>query len=112
MTIKAHEHLNENARNAVNRWYDDSLKMRLESQDAGWIIVVMQRLHENDLAGFLLNRGGWDELRLAAIAPVDERRWIVVGDAPVSAKYEVVENRAIDSVWFAMLAAAVIVGSA
>ena len=70
--MKADDHLNENTRKAVIDWFDSSLRWRLESQDLGSIVLVMQRLHEGDLAGFLLERGGWDELRLAAIAPEDE----------------------------------------
>lgn len=70
--MKADDHLNQSSRQAVIDWFDDSLKWRLESQDNSSIILVMQRLHEDDLAGFLLRRGGWEELRLAAIAPADE----------------------------------------
>jgi predicted phage terminase large subunit-like protein len=69
--MKADDHLNENSRKAVVDWFDSSLRWRLESQDLGSIILVMQRLHEEDLAGFLLDRGGWDELRLSAIADAD-----------------------------------------
>ena len=32
----------------------------------------MQRLHEDDLAGYLIRKGDWHELRLAAIATADE----------------------------------------
>lgn len=70
--MKADDHLNENTRKAVIDWFESSLRWRLESQDLGSIVLVMQRLHEGDLAGFLLERGEWDELRLAAIAPEDE----------------------------------------
>lgn len=70
--MKADDHLNENARKAVIDWFDSSLRWRLESQDLGRIVLVMQRLHEADLAGFLLERGGWNELRLAAIAPEED----------------------------------------
>ncbi len=35
-------------------------------------VLVMQRLHEDDLAGHLLEAGGWDLLCLPAIAEVDE----------------------------------------
>ena len=35
------------------------------------IIVVMQRLHEDDLAGHLLDQGGWQHLDLPAIAVDD-----------------------------------------
>jgi predicted phage terminase large subunit-like protein len=46
---------------------------RLNDPGAGRIILIMQRLHEDDLAGELQRRGGWKELRLSAIAEQDER---------------------------------------
>lgn len=70
--MKADDHLNESARKSVIDWFESSLRWRLESQDLGIIVLVMQRLHQDDLAGFLLERQGWNELRLPAIAPVDE----------------------------------------
>jgi hypothetical protein len=33
----------------------------------------MQRLHEDDLAGRLLAKGGWPHLKIPAIAEQDER---------------------------------------
>ena len=34
--------------------------------------IVMQRLHEDDLVGRLLEKGGWEHLKIAAIAEQDE----------------------------------------
>jgi predicted phage terminase large subunit-like protein len=34
-------------------------------------VIVMQRLHEDDLAGRLLEKGGWQHLKIAAIAEQD-----------------------------------------
>ena len=39
-----------------NRYYDKTLSSRLDNPDIGIHIVVMQRLHENDLTGHLLNK--------------------------------------------------------
>lgn len=77
--MKADDHLNESARKAVIDWFDSSLRWRLESQDLGSIVLVMQRLHQDDLAGFLLERGGCEELRMPAIAPVDELVEVATG---------------------------------
>lgn len=49
-----------------------TLANRLNDKATGKIIVVMQRLHEGDLVGFLLEIGGWTELRLPAKAVEDE----------------------------------------
>jgi hypothetical protein len=35
-------------------------------------VIVMQRLHEDDLAGRVLAKGGWEQLKIAAIAEQDE----------------------------------------
>ena len=49
-------------------WYSGTLVSRLNDKRTGAIIAVMQRLHEDDLAGHLLRQGGWDHLDMPAIA--------------------------------------------
>ena len=53
-------------------WYSGTLVSRLNDKRTGAIIAVMQRLHEDDLAGHLLRQGGWDHLDMPAIALEDE----------------------------------------
>lgn len=48
-----------------------TLVSRPNNKATAKIILVQQRLHEEDLAGFLLGLGGWLELRLPAIAEED-----------------------------------------
>lgn len=62
----------ETIRAKVLQWYGGTLVSRLDSKQTGNIIVVMQRLHEDDLSGFLLAQGGWRSLSLPAIAMTDE----------------------------------------
>ena len=38
----------------VNEWYGTTLLSRLDDKETGAIILVMQRLHEDDLAGKLV----------------------------------------------------------
>ncbi len=71
--MKAEESLSESARKRVIDWYTGTLATRLNDKKKGVIIVVMQRLHEEDLAGYVLERGGWKHLNLPAIAEEDER---------------------------------------
>ena len=71
--MKAQDALSATIRDNVNRWFDETLSQRPNSQMTGAIIVVMQRLHEMDLVGSLQKRGGYFELCLPAIAPRDER---------------------------------------
>lgn len=70
--IKPDEVYSDTAREAVNNWYRSTLTSRLNDKTSGAIVTVMQRLHENDLAGMLLETPGWRELRLSAIATEDE----------------------------------------
>lgn len=70
--IKPDEALSETTRDSVNDWFSSTLVSRLDDKNAGSIIVVMQRLHEYDLCGMLLGRGGWAHLNLPAIATSDE----------------------------------------
>jgi predicted phage terminase large subunit-like protein len=71
--LKAEEALSRPARERVNDYYPTTLLTRLDSKNDGVIVLVMQRLHEEDLAGRLLNEGGWMHLNLPAIATHDER---------------------------------------
>ena len=70
--LKAEDSASETARARVIDWYDGTLSTRLNDKELGVIILVMQRLHQEDLAGFVIERGGWLELSLPAIAPVDQ----------------------------------------
>jgi len=69
--LKPEEAMSEAARKRVIDWYGGTLVSRLNDKENGPIIVVMQRLHEDDLAGHLLRQGGWRHLDLPAIAVED-----------------------------------------
>ncbi len=56
-------------REAVNGWFDHTFATRLNDKKRGVIVVVMQRLHAEDLSGYLLEKGGWEHLCLPAVAP-------------------------------------------
>jgi predicted phage terminase large subunit-like protein len=65
-------------RNRLNQWVSNTLMSRLDSKERGIIIVVMQRVHLDDLSGYLMESGGWTVLSLPAIAEQDET--IAIGD--------------------------------
>jgi predicted phage terminase large subunit-like protein len=69
--LKAEEALSEPARRRVIDWYAGTLVSRLNDKGRDPIVVVMQRLHESDLAGHLLEQRGWQHLELPAIAIED-----------------------------------------
>ena len=72
-------------RNAVNDWFSNTLSSRLDNKLTGIIIVVMQRVHLNDLTGYLLeNSSGWTLLSLPAIAETDEE--VPIGDGRIHAR--------------------------
>ncbi len=70
--LKPEEALSETQRNSVNDWYDHTLVSRLNDKKTGCIIIIMQRLHEDDLVGHVLPQGDWKVLRFPAIAERDE----------------------------------------
>ncbi len=70
--LKPEEALSETNRNNVNGWYDNTLLSRLNSKQTGVIILVMQRLHQDDLVGHVMDQAKWDVLSFPAIAQEDE----------------------------------------
>lgn len=60
--LKPDEASSEVARESVNDWFATTLALRLNDKKSGAIIAVMQRLHQYDLAGMLLETGEWSEL--------------------------------------------------
>jgi predicted phage terminase large subunit-like protein len=79
--LKAEEAMSEPARRRVIEWYGGTLVSRLNDKERDPIIVVMQRLHEDDLAGYLLGQGGWEHLDLPAIAVEDSTVPVGPGEA-------------------------------
>ena len=63
--------LSNKYREKTLNWYDNTFSSRLNDKKNGAIIVVMQRLHENDLSGHLLKKGGWLHLNLPVIFEED-----------------------------------------
>ena len=71
--MKPDEAMSETSRKRVVQWFEGTLLSRLDSKSTDAIIIVMQRLHVDDLAGILLEKGGWEHLNLPAIAEEPER---------------------------------------
>lgn len=70
--LNANEVHSETARKRVIDWYGGALVSCLNDKQTGSIIAVMQRLHEDDLAGHLLRQGGGNHLNMPAIALEEE----------------------------------------
>jgi len=64
-------------RNNVIDWFSTTIESRKNDKDTP-IIIIMQRLHEDDLSGFLLNGGNgekWDHLNIPALDNNDKPLW-------------------------------------
>src|SRR5258706_1021786 len=70
--LKADDALSETRRRSVNEWYDNTLRSRLNSQEDGAIIIVMQRLHADDLVAHVQQNETWEVLSFPAVAERDE----------------------------------------
>ncbi len=69
---KGSDYQSSTSRESVNRWFDETLQSRLNNSKEDCIIVVQQRIHPEDLAGYLLGKGDWTHLNLSAIAQEDQ----------------------------------------
>src|SRR5262245_3511158 len=66
--MKPQDAYSEAARESIKHWYSNTLLSRLDDKTKDAIVVVMQRLHLDDLVGHLLKQEGWTHLNLPAIA--------------------------------------------
>ena len=70
--LKPDDALSEVRRTASIQWFTNTLVSRLDDKRTGAIVVVMQRVHLDDLTGFLLQQPDeWEVLSLPAIATSD-----------------------------------------
>jgi len=67
--LKAAEAGSSTTREAAHEWLKSSAMTRFDRPADGVVIVVMQRLHQDDVLGRLKAEGGWDLLELPAEAP-------------------------------------------
>ena len=70
--LKPEDALSEPRREAVNNWYDSTLLSRLNNKNEGCIIIIMQRLHQDDLVGHVMKSDDWTVVSFPAIAEVEE----------------------------------------
>jgi predicted phage terminase large subunit-like protein len=66
--IKPDEAFSDTTRVKANDWFDGTARSRLNSKKDGAIIIIMQRLHLDDLTGHVLEKEEWDVLSLPAIS--------------------------------------------
>jgi hypothetical protein len=66
--IKLGDAMSDAVRERVIEFYRSTLLSRGDDKTATRIVVVMQRVHQNDLVGYLQEQGGFEVLNLPAIA--------------------------------------------
>lgn len=71
--IKPQDTFSDTVRDKTNEWYGSTLYSRLNNKNEGRIVVIMQRLHEDDLTGYLLDSDpSFKLLKIQALAEQDE----------------------------------------
>ncbi len=71
--MKAQDAMSEAKRQAVRDWYSNTLYSRLDNKVDDAIVLIMQRLHVDDLAGHILDTSDWVHLNMPAIAEAPQR---------------------------------------
>jgi hypothetical protein len=74
--LKPEEALSQAQRQAANEWFDHTLYSRLNDKRRGGIVLIMHRLHEDDLAGHVQAQEPWEVVCYPAIAEEDETHLI------------------------------------
>jgi predicted phage terminase large subunit-like protein len=93
--IKPEEANSDSIRKKNNEWFQSTLFSRLDDKKRSVMIIVMQRLHVNDLTGFAQEGGGFKTLSFPAIAISDTSIPVSATDSyyrregePLHAEYE------------------------
>jgi predicted phage terminase large subunit-like protein len=71
--LKPEDAVSDALRNKCNQWFDSSLYSRQNSKKTACIILIMHRLHEDDLVGHVLAQEPWEVVSFPAIAETNER---------------------------------------
>ncbi len=66
--ISALQAESKHEREQANRWFDHTFSTRLDDKARGVMVLVMQRLHAQDVSAHVLAKGGWEQLCLPALA--------------------------------------------
>lgn len=58
------EAMSDKVREATLEWWDQVMSTRINDPKTGHKVIIMQRVHENDLSGHVLKQGGYEHLCL------------------------------------------------
>lgn len=102
--IKPDEAMSDVVRAKTNDWIDQTFMTRKNDPKTAVSVLIMQRLHENDAAGHLLEKG-WEHLSLPAefnrstVVSIGDKRWDIKKDSllmPDRLSAEVLERIKLD----------------
>lgn len=84
--LKPSEALSEISRNNANEWIMHTLMSRLNDKKKGAVIIIMQRLHVDDVVGHVQSLGEWRVISLPSIAekPQSFEYEILTGKEPIT----------------------------
>lgn len=88
---KGQEIYSKVSREKVRNAYDHTISTRLNHPKESAIVCVMQRLHDDDLAGHLRGQEDWDEVVIPATAIADEEWEIGFGEVHIRKKGELIQ---------------------
>lgn len=86
--MKAADAASATERQRVKDFYEGTLLSRLNDKTEGRIIAIQQRLHEDDLPGYLMETGQFEHVNLPAIAVDDAHVPVGFGKAKLRRKGE------------------------
>lgn len=89
--MKPEEALSDTGRAKVLDWMRSTLVSRPNSKRNSRMLVIMQRLHEEDVAGHLIAQGGWEQLVLPAIATEAEEHNFEAAGNSITVRREIGE---------------------
>lgn len=64
--------LSQAERNRTKESWDSTISTRLNNKRTGQVVIIMQRLHEDDLVGHVLQQDDWEVIAIPAIAEEDQ----------------------------------------
>jgi predicted phage terminase large subunit-like protein len=67
--VQIKDHDNIKVLERANQLFDSAIRTRLDNPREGCIVILMHRLHENDLIGHVSQQSGWKQIALPLIAP-------------------------------------------
>lgn len=94
--LKPQDALSEVKRNNCNQWYDNTLFSRLDNKETGCIIIVMQRVHMDDLVDYVQRHEKWEICSLPAIA-LDDVEYTLLDGRKITRKQNEVLNPTLES---------------